>query len=804
MYKIILRIILLSAFLFFVIPVQIFSSELGGLEGRVVDKETGKPLYLAHVMIKGSLRGASADGRGRFLIHQLSAGKYKAIASMMGYNAVIKEVIIKKGETFYLEFELVQSPIGMGGVVVTGTRTSRYIKDIPVRTEVLTRKAIEEKGAANLYEALEGVRGIRVEQQCQYCNFSMVRLQGLGPDHTQVLIDGQPVYSGLASVYGLQQLGVANIDRIEVVKGAGSALYGPGAVAGGINIITQKPTQKPDSRVGIELGSYNTNKYNFVTSMKRDNIGLILSAQKHIGDAIDQTSDGVTSEEVKQADGISDRVNTDATDASFSVIVDNIFDADELTFTGKVLYELRHGGVLDDNAYENPFTEGTERIITNRHEVMSKYRKEFFWGNQINVSFAYVRHHRNATNDTYLGDYMAVHGDTLPPLDDMRPYLATEDVYVVNFDYLQPLFGKHRLLMGIQCSYNKLEETGKYVVVDEYSPDYGEPYTSISEKHADEVGAYLQDEFAISDVFEIVAGIRGDVHQSEDNFRGSGKVAPEGVPPVKYDETALNPRFAIKYEPIQSFVLRSSVGTGFRVPYGFSEDLHLCSGSPRVWKGEDLEAEKSISFNISLDYEIGEKVFLNANFFRTNLKNKIGFTEASEAARSLGYTYEWKNIDNAYVQGIELGGNFLIAESLVFDLDIVFNDGQYEHEREDWIGTSFRDESKYISRFPRYSAGAKLRFAPTDWNFVLEGDYQGPMYIDYFKDEEEPTKIKETKPYLILNVKVSRSLFDKFNFFMGAKNLTNYIQPEKHTDDAAFMYAPLYGRIIYGGLEIDL
>ncbi len=790
--------------LFFALTAQSFSRELGNLEGMVVDKETRYPLYLAHVVVKGLPRGASVDEDGSFSIPRLSVGKYKIVASMMGYNAVTKEVVVFEGETSYLEFELVQSPIGMGGVVVTGTRTSRYVKDIPIRTEVLTRKAIEEKGAVNLYEALEGARGIRVEQQCQYCNFSMVRLQGLGPDHTQVLIDGQPVYSGLASVYGLQQLGIANIDRIEVVKGAGSALYGPGAVAGGINIITQKPAQKPDAKVGIELGSYNTNKYNFVTSMKRDNVGLILFAQKHIGDAIDQTGDGVTSEEVKQADGISDRVSTDATDASFSVIVDNIFGDDQFTTTGKVLYELRHGGVLDDNAYENPFTEGTERIITNRHEVMSKYRKEFFGGNQINVSFAYVRHHRNATNDTYLGDYMAVHGDTLPPLDDMRPYLAAEDVYVVNFDYLQPLFGKHRLLTGIQYSHNKLEETGRYVVVDEYSPNYGEPYTSISEKHADEVGTYLQDEFAISDALEIVGGIRGDIHQSEDNFRGSGKVAPEGVPPVKYDEIALNPRFAIKYEPFQSFILRGSVGTGFRVPYGFSEDLHLCSGSPRVWKGEDLEAEKSISFNISLDYEIGEKAFLNVNFFRTNLENKIGFTEASETARSLGYTYEWKNIDNAYVQGIELGGDFLIAESLVFDLDLTFNDGQYEHEREDWVGTSFQDESKYISRFPRYSAGAKLRFAPTDWSFVLEGDYQGPMYIDYFKDEEEPTKIKETEPYLILNVKASRSLFDKFTFFMGAKNLTNYIQPEKHTDDAAFMYAPLYGRIVYGGLEIGL
>ena len=106
----------------------------------------------------------------------------------------------------------------------------------------MTSQAITKKNAQNLYEALEGVPGIRVEQQCQFCNFSEVRMQGLGAEHTQVLIDGEPIYSGLAGVYGLQQIGTNDIDRLEVVKGAGSALYGSSAVAGAINIISKEPT----------------------------------------------------------------------------------------------------------------------------------------------------------------------------------------------------------------------------------------------------------------------------------------------------------------------------------------------------------------------------------------------------------------------------------------------------------------------------------------------------------------------------------------------------------------------------------
>ena len=784
------------------LPFIITAADLGKIQGKVIDEKTGTPLPSVNIIIRGTPLGAATNINGEYFISNVPAGTHKVMASMIGYKPIVKEVKVSPGQIVRMDFRLKQTPLEIGAVVVTGTRTPKYIKDVPVRTEILTSKAIEEKGAANLYEALDGTPGIRVEQQCQYCNFSMVRLQGLGPDHTQVLIDGQPVYSGLASVYGLQQIATASIDRIEVVKGAGSALYGAGAVAGGINVITKKPSRKPEAKIAIELGSYNTNRYSFTASMRKDNIGATLFAQKHGGDAIDETRDGNSSDEVRKPDGISDRVKTDATNAGFSIVVDNISGDDQITFTGKALNEWRQGGVLDNDTYENPFTEGTERIITNRYEVNAKYKKQFLFGNQMNITFAYALHHRNATNDTYLVDYMATHGDTLPPLDDMRPYLATENLYVLNLNYLHPLFGKHRLLVGVQYSHNRLEETGKYVVVDEDNENYGESYTSTSEKHANEVGAYIQDEFFISDALEMVAGARYDYHKSEDNFRGSGKVAPEGVPPVKYDETAWNPRFAVKYEIFPFFTLRGSVGTGFRVPYGFSEDLHLCSGSPRVWKGGDLKPEKSIGFNLSLDYEMADRFSVSANLFRTNLNGKIGFVEAGEMAKSLGYTYEWKNIDDAYVQGIEIGGNLLLAKNLVLDANFTFNDGQYKHEREDWIGTPFQERSKYISRLPRYTAGVKLSFTPEDWNFVLDGHYQGPMYIDYYMDEEEPTKIKETEPHLILNAKVSRSLFDRVGLFVGVKNLTDYTQPEKHTDDAAFMYAPVYGRIIYGGIEI--
>ncbi|MCD6423806.1 MAG: TonB-dependent receptor, partial [Elusimicrobia bacterium] len=154
-----------------------------------------------------------------------------------------------------------EEPLELEEVVITGTKTERKLKDVPVRTEIITAKEIEEKGAASLYEALEGIPGIRVEQQCSYCNFSIVRIQGMAAGHVQVLIDGQPIFSGLAGVYGLQQIPTANIERIEIVKGAGSALYGASAIAGVINIITKKPEKEPEVEVSASFGEHKTNKY---------------------------------------------------------------------------------------------------------------------------------------------------------------------------------------------------------------------------------------------------------------------------------------------------------------------------------------------------------------------------------------------------------------------------------------------------------------------------------------------------------------------------------------------------------------
>lgn len=793
MKKICLAVAILGI-LFFSFQQTTISGGFGKIEGKVVDRETGEPLPGVSIIIKKTTLGTSTGEDGRYVLNQIPSGKFQVVATVMGYESVVQELEVSTDETHRLDFELKASPIELGGVVVTGTRTPRYVKDIPLRTEVITAKHIQQKEASNLYEAMEGVSGVRVEQQCSYCNFSVIRMQGLESGHTQVLIDGQPIFSGLAGVYGLQQVPTANIDRIEVVKGAGSALYGSSAIAGVINVMTKKPTARPSVAAGVSLGTHNTNNYTLSASRKLEDLDLMVTAQKNTGDEIDEDHDGLT-----------DRVKTDNLSLGMRLNLYNLSGNDQLTLTGRALDEFRQGGELA--TWENPFAAGAEHIKTTRYEGGVGYQKRFSLGNQVGFNFAYADHYRNATNDSFLGDYEDINGE-IPPEDEMHPYLADEILYVVDLNYSHPLGVRHLLLGGVQYSHNKLDESGRYVIVDEDNPDYGGTYTSESEKHADDVGIYLQDEVSVTDALELVLGARYDTHHSEDDFGGSGKVAPEKRIVLKYDEEAFSPRLAMMCSASAGLTLRGSLGTGFRVPYGFSEDLHLCSGSPRVNKPASLKPEKSLSANLGADYSARRYAF-SINVFRTDLQDKIGFSDADEESKRLGYTYQWNNIGDAYTQGIELSSSMLLTKKVDLECDLAYTDAQYEREREDWAEShpEYADESKHIPRVPQITGGVKLAFAPENWNLVLDADYTGRMYIDYCKEEDmehSESRIMRTPDFWVVNAKVSRSLNNGMTLFAGAKNVFDYVQKEKHPDDAAFMYAPFTGRIVYGGLEVDV
>lgn len=778
--------------------------------GHVVSVTTNDHIPYATIQIKGTKYGTIADGTGHFKLVNIPEGKHIITAKAVGYKMQEQEIEVKKKNSLNVYFELDDDPLQSEEIVVTATRSEHILRNVPVRTEIISSSAIEAKNAANLYEALEGTPGVRVENQCQYCNFTMVRMQGLGAEHTQVLIDGQPMYSGLAGVYGLQQLSTVDIDKIEVVKGAGSALYGSGAVAGAINIVSKEPSLVPQTNVDIQMGDYNTNKYSVSSSMRneRGNIGLGIFAQRYTEGAIDQTGEGKTLEEVNKKDEISDRVMTNLTNAGFSLFVDNpFFDTDKLILKGKSVFEKREGGTMKDDYFRNPLTDGTESITTDRYEASMQYNAKLNDIFSLDYTLAFINHNRNATNDSYLNDYMDTHNGAVPDLRNMRPYLANENSLTSTLS-MNANFSNHNIIVGAQFFYDKLSESGMYVVVDTASSFLGESYRSTADKHAREIGFFAQDEWAVTEDLMVVPGVRFDMHKSGEAYKADKQVFTENIfPETEFSETAINPRLAVKYSLTDKITIRANAGTGFRAPYGFSEDLHLCSGSPRVWKSSSLKPETSISYNLSADY-FGSRMRISANLFRTDLKDKIGFVSADEKVSALGYDYQWKNIDDAFVQGVELSFMMNIFRNLDMGLDFTYNQGEYKNVREDWVGTDYEADSKYISRFPQTTGNFKLEYKPRTWVFSLAANLQGSMYIDYFNEDideaiGDQSKIKKTDNFVFLNAKVSKK-FNTLKIYAGVNNIMGTIQDEKHLDDAAFIYAPLYGRMFYAGVSLDI
>ena len=798
------KFLIASVFLFMLCFFATAAPKENSILGKVLEKRGGESMEFVNVSVKGTTLGTITQSDGSFVLHDIPNGKQTIVANFIGYKTLEINVDIKRGKSFNLLFELEEDVFNLEQVVVTGTRSQHFIKNVPIRTEVVTSQSLRNKNAQNIFEALEAIPGIRVESQCQFCNFSMVRMQGLGAEHTQVQINGQPVYSGLASVYGLEQIGTGDVERIEIIKGAGSALYGSSAVAGAINIITREPSKKPTIYADIQFGNYGTNAYNISSSMRNEkgNIGLSIYAQKVDHDVIDETSEGSNRTEVKKKDGISDRVESKLHNMGFGLYVDKpFFSDDKIVLRGKGINEKREGGIITDDYYKNPFTDGTESITTNRYESELSYTKPLGKYLEMQFNSSFINHNREATNDAFINDYMNTHNGEAPSIFDVRPYIAKENSWVNTLN-LTSRVGNHNIIFGVQHYNTKLNETGMYTVVDNASQYYGEVYKSIAHKYAREFGAFIQDEWNMTESFTVVPGVRIDHHSSGEEYSSDKTIFDNDFPKTKFSETSINPRLALKYQLEVPLTLRANVGTGFRAPYGFSEDLHLCSGSPRVWKSSDLEAETSHSFNFSADY-YGDHYQLKANLFYTKLKNKIDFADADDEVKKLGYTYQWENIDDAVVKGIEL--SFLVnpIKDLNFGVDYTINSGKYNNKRADWIDTDYAHVSQYIPRFPVTTGSVKLEYNPSTWTFMINGIYQGKMYIDYISETEGNSKIKETKPYMTFNARASKQL-GIFNVYAGAKNIFSYIQDEKYLDDAAFIYAPLYGALYYAGVSINI
>ena len=216
-----------------------FGAETRPVCGIVRDQQ-GLPVAGAKVLLLPIKRTEITDNSGRFCFASIEGGR-RVLVSVEGFAEESQDLDKLLPQQAELEFTL--RPTFRQEVVVSATRTEQRLEDVPVRIDVVNSAVIEARSATTLADALEFTTGVRVESHCQNCNFTQVRLLGLDGAYSQILVNGQPLISSLAQVYGIEQIPARLLERIEIIKGGGSAVYGAGSVAGAINIIPRRPNR---------------------------------------------------------------------------------------------------------------------------------------------------------------------------------------------------------------------------------------------------------------------------------------------------------------------------------------------------------------------------------------------------------------------------------------------------------------------------------------------------------------------------------------------------------------------------------
>ena len=703
------------------------------IRGRILDSRK-KPLERAIISIDGLKVTAKTERTGRFSLDNLAPGNYRLKIEKPGYNTYISDPLILENRDSELEIVLLE--MVKEEIVVTATRTEIPLKEVPVRTELITSEEIQNSGSKTVYDALNKIPvGVWVQQSCTSCNYAELRIQGLEGGYSQVLIDGEPVFSGLANVYSLQQLGTVGIQQIEIVKGASSALYGAQAVAGVVNIITKEPSFHPEAAVDFTYGSFQTYEISAEGSVRKDFMGITASARKGISDFVDTNHDNF-SEKV-----LSETLNL--------FVKSNFYfaqDMHRISLIGRYIDEYRKGGYIPN--LDDEFDPLSEHITTRRYEYGLGYQGLFKQNRLLKINAIGIHHTLAATNLA-------------------RPFDSEENTAVVNIQYTHALTDrKHRITGGITYKNERIDEAIS---------------GSTSEKKGGEtVGFYIQDEIERYKNKDVVVGIRFDRTQS-----------------TFITASSFSPRIAMRWVINPEFTFRFNVGSGFRVPYFFTEDLHLCSCAPLIYNPGNLKPERSLSLSMSGEYS-ANKLFVEINIFRTAIRKKIYFTRQGAPN---GFDFIYVNGSGAYSQGIEGEGRYEFSRMLDLNFGFTLNDARYTQPQDYSIG-----RSRMIMRTPFYAGIVNLKYThpATAITASLSGHLTGNMYIENYVER----RIDKTAPFTTWNIIFQKQFNNKHLMLAaGIDNIFNYIQKVIYNplleQGSTYVYAPLVGRYMYVSLKLS-
>ncbi len=740
----------LKLLIIFLLPILVKAHSISGF---VRDSENGSPLLGVNVIIEN--KGTVTDANGYYEIDLSKQGKYTVTYSSVGYEKQVKEVLLADNESIKIDIQLTKEDVSLDEVVVSATRTENRISQIPGRINMISSERLQMIASPNIDESLQLLPGVNVSRSFGiFSTKSSVTMRGLSGNEqarTLVLLDGIPVNKADGGSVNWNLISTAEVEKVEVVKGPGSALYGGNAMGGIINVITHKPTKRFEGNISAEYATFNT-------KIARVNLAGKIGKEQNKGfywtsNGFYQKSDGyITQSEADQnINPFIIKSNVDEKALNFKVgylnneklnAEVNLSIYDGLRGTGEKVYQPE-GNTTEYLTYQ---------VRTNLNGQIG--------GVKWNTSLFYIDEHYMKVNESKKDDY------TWYNVLSIRRDLGL--LSSVNY-----LISKHSFTAGFDIRNGQVDASDIYYTSTDRVDNKGK---------MNFYGFYAQDDYSITNEFKLLVGIRYDMARFYDGLFKTYHPSAESAFLRDYEFTnigdinwgAFSPRVSLQYRPNDNFRVYSGYSRGFRP--SVLDDLcrtGRVKGGMKVANpnlkpeyldnfeiGGDYSPIKNLKVSSSLYYSIGTDF---QYFVSTGDSIDMGFGEKPIMIRS--------NISNVRIYGAELDITYSPNPSIN-----LFGNYSYNHAQIlDYKPLSSEDpidlSNKYLTDVPQHSFSAGTFFKNKIVNVGLTCRYTGQMYVNDQNVYDEIILSNKYPSWLTIDLKLSHEFLNHVNIVLNIQNI---------------------------------
>ena len=744
--------------------------------GHVKDAQTGEHVPFVVIKVKGTTIVTTTDNTGHFFLKNLPEGTLGIEARYLGYSSQTINVTIKKNKSQEVNFTLNPSDTDIDEVVVSANRNETKRSMAPNLVNVIGSKVFDITQSTCLAKGLNFQPGVRTEDDCQNCGFTQVRINGLDGHYSQILVNSRPVFSSLNGVYGLEHIPANMIDRVEVVRGGGSALLGASAIGGTINIITKEPLHNSASFAHNFMSQGGANSFDNVTTgnvslVTNDNkAGVYAYGQTRTRQGYDYDGDGYT--ELPELNNQTFGLN--------SFLRLNPYSKLSLQYHG--IHEFRRGGnKLNQAPHEANIAEQVEHNIQG-----GGLTYDFYSPNEKDRLSAYFSFQTTARKSYYggIGEGTEEDKETAE-----KAYGTTHNFtyvagtqYVHSFDKL--LFMPSDLTLGGEYNFDGLKD---FII------GYDRHF-----KQNVRIGSFFFQNEWKNKQWSFLVGGRLDKHNLVDHI-------------------IFSPRANLRFNPTDNVNLRITYAGGFRAPQAFDEDLHVgVVGGERLVTtlAKNLKEERSNSFSVSADlyHRFGNvQTNLLIEGFYTDLNNVFALRQLSLPDAQGNTVQERYNAYGAKVLGLNIEGKATFTRWFSLQAGVTLQQSHY-NEAIAWNDEVPEQKFKKMMRTPNIYGYFTASFTPIKrLTASVTGNYTGSMLVGHAAGSgvDEPVAVN-TPNFMEVNMKLAYDfpIYKYINLQVngGIQNITNAYQKDFDKGwnrDSGYIYGPSLPRSYFVGVKVS-